>query len=68
MATKIQKNKKQTRPIENTQRRAAQIMFAVFAIILILSMVLSAVTNYERLSCCYNIVCAAQLSVPRFVS
>jgi len=46
MATKIQKTRKQTKPAENAQRRSAQILFAVFAIILILSMVLSAVTNF----------------------
>jgi len=46
MATKIQKTKNQPRPAENTQKRSAQILFAVFAIILILSMVLSAVTNF----------------------
>jgi hypothetical protein len=40
------RTKKQNKPAENTQRRSAQILFAIFAIILILSMVLSAVTNY----------------------
>ncbi len=44
--TKASKNNKQNRKPENTQRRSAQILFAAFAIILILSMVLSAVTNY----------------------
>jgi hypothetical protein len=43
MATK---NKKQTKAPENTQRRSAQILFALFAIILILSMVLSAVAKF----------------------
>jgi hypothetical protein len=46
MATKTSKNRKQPKPVENTSNRAAQIMFALFAIILILSMVLSAVTNF----------------------
>jgi hypothetical protein len=46
MTGKISKNKKQTKPVEKNQNRAAQIMFAMFAIILILSMVLSAVTTY----------------------
>jgi hypothetical protein len=46
MATKIVKSKKQTKTAENSQRRSAQILFAIFAVILILSMVLSAVTNF----------------------
>ena len=46
MTGKISKNKKQTKIVENKSNKTAQIMFAVFAIILILSMVLSAVTNY----------------------
>ena len=46
MATKIVKNKKQTKTVENSQRRSAQILFALFAIILILSMVLSAVSKF----------------------
>jgi hypothetical protein len=48
MAGKISKNNKQTdaeRGIARKQR-AAQIVFAIFAILLILSMVLSAVTSY----------------------
>jgi hypothetical protein len=44
--TKITKNKKQTRPAENGSKKAAQIVFAIFAVILILSMVLSAVTSF----------------------
>ncbi len=43
--TKISKNKKQTKTTENGSQRTAQIFFAVFAIILILSMVLSAVSK-----------------------
>ena len=41
-------SKKQTKTVEkgNSNQKAAQILFAVFAIILILSMVLSAVANY----------------------
>ena len=48
MAGKTTKNKKQTKPVEkvNTSQRTAQIMFAIFAIILILSMVLSAVAKF----------------------
>jgi hypothetical protein len=49
MAVKNPKNKKQIKPAETktqNQNRAAQIFFAAFAIILILSMVLSAVSNY----------------------
>ena len=49
MATKNSKNKKQVKPVEPkspTQNRAAQIFFAAFAIILILSMVLSAVSKF----------------------
>jgi heme/copper-type cytochrome/quinol oxidase subunit 2 len=46
MAGRISKNKKQSKTPENGNRRLAQILFAIFAIILILSMVLSAVTNY----------------------
>ncbi len=51
MTGKISKTKKQTKTAEAdrmTKRKvkSAQIFFAVFAIILILSMVLSAVTNY----------------------
>jgi hypothetical protein len=46
MTGKISKNKKQARATENKQNRAAQIMFAVFAIILILSMVLSAISKF----------------------
>jgi predicted nucleic acid-binding Zn ribbon protein len=46
MATKT-KNKKTSKLEDNTrQRRAAQIFFAIFALILILSMVLSAVAKY----------------------
>jgi len=48
MATKNSSNKKQARKVDPTapQRRAAQILFALFAVILILSMVLSAIANY----------------------
>jgi hypothetical protein len=51
MTGKVVKNKKQTNaPVtERAPKRkinSAQILFAVFAIILILSMVLSAVANY----------------------
>ncbi len=46
MATKISKTKKQTKPAESGSGKAAQILFAIFAIILILSMVLAAVTSY----------------------
>lgn len=42
MAVKNSNNKKQSKP----QNKSAQILFAVFAVILILSMVLSAVANY----------------------
>jgi len=46
MAGKISKNKKQTKTSEGGSRKLAQILFAIFAIILILSMVLSAVTSF----------------------
>lgn len=48
MAGKSSKNNKQIEAERGTARkqRAAQILFAIFAIILILSMVLSAVTSY----------------------
>lgn len=47
MAHKNSKKKKPTKPADNTrQRRAAQITFALLAVILILSMVLAAVANY----------------------
>jgi hypothetical protein len=49
MAAKNSKNKKQIKPVETkapNQNRAAQIFFAAFAIILILSMVLSAVSKF----------------------
>jgi flagellar biogenesis protein FliO len=51
MTGKISKNKKQTKTSEverATKRKAksAQIFFAIFAIILILSMVLSAVSKF----------------------
>jgi hypothetical protein len=47
MSTKNFKNKKQNKP-DDTQRRqqAARILFAFLAVILILSMVLSAVATY----------------------
>ncbi len=44
--TKSTKTKKQTKTVDNPQRRSAQILFAIFAIILILSMVLSAVSKF----------------------
>ena len=49
MAAKNSKNKKQIKATETKQpnhNKTAQIMFAVFALLLILSMVLSAVTTY----------------------
>jgi hypothetical protein len=47
MAGRITSNKKQKKSVETTpQQRSAQILFAVFAIILILSMVLSAVAKF----------------------
>jgi hypothetical protein len=54
MAGKISKTKKQNKtvrvstdvPPRNGSQRAAQILFAIFAIILILSMVLSAVSKF----------------------
>lgn len=46
MAIKNTKNKKQTKPIEASKRqKAAQIFLAIFAVILILSMILSATTT-----------------------
>jgi hypothetical protein len=49
MAGKNSKNKKTIKPAEKktvNQNRSAQILFAIFAVILILSMVLSAVSNF----------------------
>jgi len=46
MAGKNSKNKKLTKPVESGSNRSAQILFAIFAIILILSMVLSAVSKF----------------------
>ncbi|MHB8779543.1 MAG: hypothetical protein ACYC6R_17560 [Anaerolineales bacterium] len=49
MAGKNLKNKKQVKTTGNkpvNQNKSAQILFAIFAVILILSMVLSAVANY----------------------
>jgi|CXWL01.1.fsa_nt_gi hypothetical protein len=49
MAAKNSKNKKQVKAVETKpihQNKTAQIMFAIFALLLILSMVLSAVTTY----------------------
>lgn len=43
MAARKTKNKKQTR---NSGNRAAQILFVLFAVLIILSMVLSATVNY----------------------
>jgi len=49
MAVKNSKNKKSIKAAEDSasrKQKVAQVFFAAFAIILILSMVLSAVTNY----------------------
>ncbi len=47
MSGKISKNKKQPKAAENTRtNKSAQILFSIFAIILILSMVLSLVSNF----------------------
>ena len=49
MAGKNSKNKKQIKTTENktvNQNKSAQILFAIFAVILILSMVLSATATY----------------------
>jgi hypothetical protein len=46
MAGKNSKTKKQSKPVESGGNRSAQILFAIFAIILILSMVLSAVSKF----------------------
>jgi hypothetical protein len=46
MAGKNSKTKNQKKSPENRSQRSAQIFFAVFAIILILSMVLAAVSKY----------------------
>jgi len=48
MAGKNTKNRKPTKEETKTsnQNRSAQILFAIFAIMLIVSMVLSAVANY----------------------
>ena len=51
MAGKISKTKKQSKSVDaergtTSQNKTAQIIFAIFAIILILSMVLSAVTSF----------------------
>jgi hypothetical protein len=46
MNGKTVKNKKSAKTQANPHQRAAQILFAIFAIILILSMVLSTVTNF----------------------
>ncbi len=48
MAARTSKTKKQEKPADQGRpnQKAAQILFAVFAIILILSMVLSAIANY----------------------
>jgi len=46
MPGKISKNKKQTKTVESSSKRSAQILFAIFAVILILSMVLSAVSKF----------------------
>jgi len=46
MSGKTTKNKKQAKTPENKSQKTAQIVFAIFAFILILSMVLSSVANY----------------------
>lgn len=46
MAAKISKNKKQNKIEQSLSKKAGQIFLAIFAILLILSMVLSAVTTY----------------------
>ena len=46
MTGKISKTKKQTKATENNQRRSAQILFAIIALIVILSMVISAVSKF----------------------
>jgi hypothetical protein len=46
MAIKNSKNKKETKYTTTPQQRTAQIIFAVFALILIASMVLSAISNF----------------------
>ncbi|WKZ34226.1 MAG: hypothetical protein QY332_11455 [Anaerolineales bacterium] len=49
MAGKNTKNKKQTKSVDTNptgQNRAAQILFIMFAVLIILSMVLSATTSY----------------------
>lgn len=46
MTIKSPKNKKQTKNTTSPQQRAAQIVFAIFAVILIASMVLSAVVSF----------------------
>jgi len=46
MAGKNSKIKKQPKSAVNGSRKSAQILFVIFAIILILSMVLSAVRNF----------------------
>jgi hypothetical protein len=47
MAAKNTNNKKAKKSVDHTrQRRSAQVLFALFAVILILSMLLSAITNY----------------------
>ena len=49
MASKYSKSQKQNKSVEDNvakRQKTAQVMMAAFAIILIISMVLSAVTNY----------------------
>lgn len=44
-AKKSKPSKKQTRPAANNSQRAAQILFSVIAVVVILSMVFSVVSN-----------------------
>ena len=46
MAIKNSRNKKETKTTSSPQQRTAQIIFALFAVILIASMVLSAISNF----------------------
>jgi hypothetical protein len=46
MTIKNPKNKKEGKTTSSPQQRAMQIIFAIFAVILILSMVLSAVVTF----------------------
>jgi hypothetical protein len=46
MNGKVSKNKKQTKSVVSKSQRRAQIFFAIFAVILILSMVFAAVKQF----------------------